>query len=327
MIGCIARCDDGGLGTMTVEFVRHVKPDVVLVVMPTAARGTNRLDRIDAPLVLVADWPSTDDDPWLQLVGLCDAIYTAETPYHPHLPAWCAMTDTRLVVHAMPEYYRWGDTPPFDVWAPTYYRLDQLPRETPVVPVPVDLDRLKRRDVTRVRRVLHISSGAHYDRNGTHLLKRALVRCREPFELVIGGVHRPTRSVSRVTVETKSTVDEYWQWYEDVDALVMPRRYGGLSLPMQEAAACGLPVVMLATDANAEWTHPDLRVPTKPARTVRMSGGIVFLGDCHPADLAATLDRLVSGPVSDYTETSAAHGDSLDWRAWSGLYAALLGRV
>jgi hypothetical protein len=38
------------------------------------------------------------------------------------------------------------------------------------------------------------------------------------------------------------TTDErtdYWAVYDDVSLLLLPRRYGGLCLPMQEAAACG----------------------------------------------------------------------------------------
>lgn len=327
-LGIIARCDDGGLGTMTVEACRHLAPDVILAVLPTPHRGRQDLARLAglADIVLTADaWPAEDDDrPYQQLAAMVDTIYTAETPYHPALPTWCHRAGSRLVVHAMPEYYPWGKQPAFDVWAPTPWRIDTLPDHTPVVPVPVDRERCAIQESGITKRVLHISSGARYDRNGTSLVMSAVGLCKSDFTLVVGGATRTMNQRGRIPVEQIGQVDEYWRWYENADVLVLPRRYGGLSLPMQEAASAGLAIIMLDSDANASWAHPDLRVPTKGHRPVLMMGGTVPVWTARPGDVAAAIDTAVLGAPESLTAPTREYAASIDWNAWSGRYRALL---
>jgi len=328
-LGIIARCDDGGLGTMTVEACRHLAPDVILAVLPNPHRGRQDLSRLTtlAPVVLTADaWPAENDDrPYQQLAAMAETIYTAETPYHPALPTWCHRAGSRLVVHAMPEYYPWGRRPDFDVWAPTPWRLDTLPDHAPVIPVPVDRHRCALRTSRSTKpRVLHISSGARYDRNGTQLVLAALAHCQSDFTLVLGGMARPVHRRGRIDVEQIATVDEYWRWYEDTDVLVLPRRYGGLSLPMQEAASAGLAVIMLDQDPNATWAHPDLLVRTKGARQVEMPGGTVPVWAARPVDVAQAIDTAVLRAADGLTCPTREYAAEIDWEAWSGRYGALL---
>lgn len=312
---------------MTVEACRHLRPDVILAIRRNEHRGEEILGRLDglAPLILVSAAPvrAVDRVRWRQILE-CDTIYTAETTYLEELPVLAEFMGRRLVVHAMPEYYGLGPDPTCDVWVPTPWLIDHLPAKTKMMPVPVDRDRCAPRPVDQVRRVLFQGSGAMLDRNGWQLVAQALSFCRTSFELVVsgvGGTRAPLpRTTGAVTVTPADPVRDYWRQYDDVDALVMPRRYGGLSLPMQEAASCGLPVVSLDVDPQRSWLHPDLAVPSAASRPTGLLGGAVRAAQCRPADLALALDGLVAGDPAPYVAASLQHAQGLDWADWQHVY-------
>lgn len=127
------------------------------------------------------------------------------------------------------------------------------------------------------RRFLHIAGRQTYeDRNGTSDLLEAirLIPANIDFELVIKS---QTTNVSfaddpRVTVDGDSPLDEK-ELYRGFDAMIMPRRYGGACLPMTEALASGLPVIMTDIDPNnkvlpAHWLVPAEKKTEFMARTM-----------------------------------------------------------
>lgn len=316
-LGVLLRADEGGLGTLTQEVARHVDPDGVLIVEVDPPRGHVDLTRYQgAAHVTRISWPwrPGDEHTARAFAEAHRTIYTAETLYG--LPR----TGGRLVVHAMPEL--WAGETDRDVWAPTSWQLHRLPHDTRVMPVPVDRERCAPREVTRVRRMLHVSAPAMLDRNGTQFVAQALPYCHQPFELIITGPGKPLEAtmVGKVKVTPGPDVRDYWRAYDDVDALVLPRRYGGLSLPMQEAASIGLPIVSLALEPQVGWLCPYLAVPTLPGpRRARMKGGDFVVYEASPEALALTLDALVgSERIVAEAHTASLHwGKSLAWDHWA----------
>ena len=73
------------------------------------------------------------------------------------------------------------------------------------------------------------------------LLMCAMQRSRAPFELVIKS-QEPLKPLLRdPTLRLRMTGAGL---YAGFDPLILPRRYGGLCLPMNEALRSGLPVIM-----------------------------------------------------------------------------------
>lgn len=339
-IGLIARCDNGGLGNMTWEFHRHVRPDRTLVVrLGTEGRGTEYPERFTAghdgqrlDVRVTAGWPTAEELLWL--IDGSDVVYTAETTYSPHLPTMCARQKVRLVVHVMPELF---GTDLLDahrehgtvLWVPTTWRHATV-HDASLMPVPVATDRLADVDVREVRTMLHVSAPAMLDRNGTELLKMAIPHCRERWTLLVQGPESPSNpeTVGSVLVRAAGPAPrEYPDLYgPPVQALVLPRRYGGLSLPMQEAAACGLPVVTTNLAPQDEWVHPHTMVEAGDYNTATMKGGQVPVHRCSPERLAAVLDCLVADPplAREAAAASRAHGEALAWTVWADRYREAL---
>jgi hypothetical protein len=83
------------------------------------------------------------------------------------------------------------------------------------------------------------------------LLMYAMQRSRGSFELVVKCQEpiKPLLKDPRITWDS-SAPDDRSELYEGFDALIYPRKYGGLALPLPEALASGLPVIMPNVSPN-----------------------------------------------------------------------------
>lgn len=341
-LGVIARAEDRGLGIQTWEVVRHLNPDRVLIVDPgRLARGfAPHFDRYpDARVVAwdghrFADWPQARA--WLD--GL-DVVYTAETFYDWRLVEWANDAGVATVVHVNPEFFKHDDPnlpTPTAWWAPTSWRLDHLPKDTTVVPMPCPTDRwpdLPSPSPDGRLRVLHVAGHqANRDRNGTLLvLEAARHVSRETVDLRVVTQdrvlrHRGNNRRNR-TVALTPPVADYWRLYDDADVLLLPRRYGGLCLPAIEAMGAGLAVAM--TDVAPQTsTWPVIGVPaTRSPRPIRTPAGTVDVYDAHPRMIAETVNRLAADPgeVAAARVAAARWADQHSWEALEGVWRSALG--
>ena len=328
--GMVARCDNGGLGSLTWEAWRHLQPARTLVVRSTGpACGSPHPDRyLDGPgqVRLTGARPSPADARWL--CTDTTAIYSAETWYGPAVPV-AARQRARTFLHVMPEY--WDPAVRADqLLAPTTW---EPPPGSRQLPVPVATDRFTVRQVDEVRAIYHVASPAQ-DRNGTQLLLAALPHVRHPVRVLIrqpgrGHDSKTHAHIGPAAVEWLAHHDgPYWAaWPADADALVMPRRFAGLSLPMQEAAAQGLPIITLDRHPEASWLPAAARVPARPVgRVTTWRRRQVDLWDADPLALAARIDELTTSPTlaADLSAASRAWAETLAWPAWFDSYREVL---
>jgi glycosyltransferase involved in cell wall biosynthesis len=244
--------------------------------------------------------------------------WTAETWYSDEAEHVIAQSGGKSVLYVMPELHLGSDA---DVlWNPTPYLNDRVGAEVmdwPCVPPP----RWEAR--TAVRRVLHISGGAQYDRNGTDLFVEALRRVREPVDVLLHQPdvtnRTPLRALrglpSHVHVRTSrdyaTSMSSLYKW---ADLLVLPRRYAGLCLPAFEAFGHGCLVMMPDVDPQAGW--PIVGVEAVRERPVRMRGGRVPMWSVDPVLLARRLDGWLTAdprPVVNASEAGRAFVEARSW--------------
>ena len=322
-VGLIARADDRGLGILSWEWHRHMHPDRTLVIDVDNPALPAHPDRYpDGTVVKWADGRLPEDDVRDWITGL-DVAYIAETFYDERLPDWFADAGVPLVVHAMPEFYRWADRdlPGVHWWNPTTWRQADMPAGTKVIPVPVPTDRW-----TTVpephdgpARILHVAGKrAAGDRNGTASFVAALKLLSNPVEVTVATQGTPPRvpipTGSSITV--RADTDDYWDIYQGQDVLVLPRRYGGLSLPVNEAAGAGLGLLLSSQDPNPQ-TWPCLTAKVKNQAGIRTPAGVVLTGNVDQLHLAAMIDTLADPEVRARWQAEAQ-----DWarrHSWDAL--------
>lgn len=329
-VAMIARADQGGLGTQTLEMARHLRPGKILVVdLGDRGRGRSRVDRYYG---LGADVEVCHGNPKLKhLSWLCEgstAIYTAEGTYGDRLPYVAAVAKVRLVIHANPELWteRARDATT-EIVLPTSWEAHRVPGSS-VMPMPVDRDRLPYRQRTEARTFWHPCAPAMEDRNGTGIVLGALHHVTKPCRVILTGTgYTGVEQIGPVRVERVGERENYWDGYEDADVMILPRRYGGLSLPVQEALSSGMPVVMLDCGPYVH-TSGVVAVPTTASRDYPMKGGLFPIFDTDPTLLARVMDDLVANPgmVADLSREADEHAQSLAWSRWEKPWRALLER-
>lgn len=309
----LARGEDRGLGILTWELARNLHPDRVLLIdLGVLARGFPvRTERYPGATVIPWDGAPLGTGAehsirtWLD--GL-DVLYSAETFYDWRIVDWAREAGVATVLHVMPEFWPRelnGRPMPDTIWAPTTWRLDTLPDATRLVPVPVAIDRFNVDDPSPVDgplRVLHTAGHkAAADRNGTQLVARSFGHIRGNVAVTITGQDGrlpsiPSRARQRVTVAVRPrSTANYWDVYADQDVLLLPRRYGGLCLPVQEALAAGLVPILPDVSPNGDW--PAMLTPTHPRGTLATAAGVLDLASSMPHDLAAAVDALAADPA------------------------------
>lgn len=129
-----------------------------------------------------------------------------------------------------------------------------------------------------------------------------------------------------LSVRTRG-VDDRWDQFRGQDVLVLPRRYGGLSLPTLEALAAGLVVVMPACPPNSVWPGP--KVDVLGWRKVRMRCGQVAVCDPDPGHLASVMNDLCRRPerLAKWKAESQAWAKANSWAALRPLWLAELERA
>jgi hypothetical protein len=265
--------------------------------------------------------PRRQDAEWL--VAGVDTVYSVECWYTNEVPYAARARGVKTVLQANPEMTGLGEVSDMMI-APTKWRLDALPMEARVLPFPTDFELLPTRAPRPgIKTLYHVSSTAMCDRNGTELLLDALPFVNYELTLKIrGGYTNPvTHHVGLVTVEWLGHHPGmfYEHWPEDVDALVLPRRYGGLCLPMQEAATLGLPIITLDLDPQREWFPSASLVPARIQEEVGMRGGRFQIHTCEPRRLGGAINALVQDP-SFQRERSLAWARAISWEALQDHY-------
>lgn len=195
---------------------------------------------------------------------------------------------------------------------PSYWKVEEMRerfgadkvRYLPPPVFPEEFKDARERNMNRTskRRFLHIvGTLAAADRNGTLILLEALKYCKSDFDLVIKTQHvlpdEYTIHDHRLFYKIGSEA-EVGDMYKDFDAMIMPRRFGGLCLPMQEALMSGLPVLMPDISPNRELLPQSWLVPAHKAGEIR-TRTMIDLYMPTPQDLARLIDKFATMPAHE----------------------------
>lgn len=336
-VGLIARANDRGLGVQTLEAYKHYPFDRTLVVAKPDTKFPDDLGRFTKPtdkVVLLDVRTHRFDDreikDWLR--GL-DVVFTVETLYDWRIADWARSLGVRTVVQGNPEFWvhrrKTAEVQP-DVWAwPTPWRpFDDLPEGIPLpVPVPDGRQRIAADPDDGPLVVLHVAGHrALDDRNGTDGFVQALRRVRTHGKVVVrivgqdGQLPEIPRLSHNITVELNPDgVADRWDLYEGVHVVILPRRYGGLCLPVLEAAASGCAIAMPAISPNVLW--PIIRLDARKGRNLMTQAGLLSTFNTVPDAIAHTINMM-----SQHRDRLRHHQDEAFAWAQANTWSQLRGR-
>lgn len=321
-LGIIARCDSRGIAYQTEEACRGLQPDRVLVVMLHDKRWPERPDRYRDYDCVFADSDlrtrKLDLRKVRQFMAGLDVVFAVETLYDWEMMEIADGLGVHVVVQGNPEFYthpRDPDRPHPDLWVwPTPWLLDDMPGGT-LLPVPAPPTRPAAADPgDETLRVLHVAGHrALGDRNGTDLFYEAIPLLGPGVHVTVVGQDgqlASPRLPRGVTYEAHPNgVEDRWRLYENQHVVVLPRRYGGLSLPAIEACAAGVVPMMPDVAENSMW--PILPLQAKIGRRQRVPAGSVPTWLVRPNQIAYEIDKL----NRDRHLLDDAQARAIDWAA------------
>lgn len=324
-----ARSTNSGLGIQTKDFFDYIKPYRTLVVdisktdgkptYPERFQGKGVETHEGFPTAkFVQDWVDRNED--------LDIIVCVEIPYNYHLFAYARMKGIRTVLIYNYEFLDYLNQPtlpyPDLLIAPSIWNLKEAERavrgktKIEFIPVPVSLTNLQPVIRKEAKTFIHVAGYKLFeDRNGTQALLDAipLVKSKD-VKFLIYSQHQ-TNLIDDPRVEYRGEVKEHGDLYKEGDVLVLPRRYGGLSLQCNEAMASGMPVLMPVVDPNIYLLHPACLFKHAGLKKIKTRTEI----DCYnifPRHLAEKIDEFANLPaekIAQISEFHLEHGKLFSW--------------
>lgn len=287
-LGLIVRAVTRGLGIQSYEAWRHLNPAVTVLIDSIPDHGRWKLHPEWYPDAIVTPWagytaPISEEA--VDALLTCDVILTFETTYAPDLFEKARAKGIATVIMVNPELWREHETEHATaVWLATAWRREFIPRAETVT-YPVALDRFS---FNPGDKYLHLGGHkARLDRNGMELAIRAARYASIPLTVTTQDRMRLDGRGIQLAPEREN----YWEMYDGFGVLVMPRKYGGLCLPVQEAMAAGLAVIMSDTAPNADW--PVSLVKARRTQRSKMVGGIIDIYETDKLALAEEMTRML----------------------------------
>ena len=328
-IGLIARADDRGLGTLTTEFHRHVRPDKTLIVLTGNPDFPEHPDRFRHGTIYSAKLGhdlSLDEHRVREFLADTDVVYTAETFYDWRILDWAREMSVVTVCHGMPELTvqarKRSMAHPDQWWWPTEWMLDRMPLGR-LMPIPSTYKGGLRGALphdTGPLRVVHPGGKeALADRDGTQTFLDALSYVTEDVEATVFVQDRHIESwglPDNVKLSARGAVESRWEMYQDQHLMVLPRRYGGLSLKVHESLESGVPVILPDLEPNRRWPGP--RTPSTRGKRILVPCGPLRTFNADPRAIAAEIDTL----ARDRSLLEVEQRQAIAWaeqNSWSAL--------
>lgn len=288
----MAFANDGGIGAQTRRLAQMLKPDRVMVI-DSSGFSKNPQQHFewykDYNHFIVNGFPNNNDVK--KFLPNLTHVFCVENPYNFGLVYWGQEQKTKIYCQSNYEFCDNLDKPwlpiPDKFLMPSYWKIEEMQKRygyerVQYLPPPIDPKEFEEPRTVNMKRTgkvkfLHvIGTPAMQDRNGTFDLIDSIVKTKSDFELTIKCQHNLSMDVflddPRVKYEVGNAKDNN-ELYKDFDVLVLARRWGGLSLTMNEAMMSGMPVITTDISPQTEWLPRDWRVKSEhkgsfPARSM-----------------------------------------------------------
>lgn len=314
-IGLIARASNTGLGTLSYEFARHLKPAKVLIITNGVEKTfPERYSESEVKRAIQPFFIHPAEMEWLT-EGV-DLILSFETFYTWSIISIARRKGVKTVLVTMAELF--PETVPIypDLFiCPSKLDMDIVPDPKVFLPIPVAIDRLHWVKRYRADRFIHSAShGGISGRKGTGLLIEAMKHVKKDIKLTIYTWQGFEAGDPRIDVQVVN-FKNYWQLWREGDVLIYPQGANGICLPIVEAMSCGLGVITTDIYPFNEYMPKELLFKPDAYTKRRFGGNLKEVNDpvMSPEVLAAKIDEVAGSDISEYSEYGRQWREENSW--------------
>lgn len=307
-LGIIARCDNTGLGNQTRELVNMLNPNKILLIDSTPFNKNKQHPEWykDFNKVISNGFPTLEQ---IKLfLNDIDVVISCETFYDQDFEKHAKKMGVKTILQYNYELFRNISSPelplPDVLISPSFWQIEEVKKlfgqRAKVLHIapptnPELFSSAKEINMSKShKRILHIAGKkAAKDRNGTESVLQMLRYSKEDYELVIRSQSEIETNVkdSRLTIEIDNITNRE-DMYSGFDAMVLPRRYAGLCLPMNEALLSGLPVFMTDISPNNQILPENWLIRSNSLGTFKAKSRIELF-EVDVRTLAHKIDRYI----------------------------------
>ena len=309
-LGIIARSDNTGLGNQTRELVKMLNPDKILLIDSEHFNGNEQHPEWYKDYNVTTTLSGFPTKPEvIEFLRNIDVVLSCETFYRQDFLHYAKRRGIKTILQYNFEFLLNMSNPdaelPDVLLAPSLWNIEQIEKmvngrcRVIHLPPPTDstlFENVRQNNMSKDHnRLLHVGGKfAAKDRNGTQTVLEMLKYSKASYELVITTQKFPELNLkdSRVTLNN-SNPENREELYNGFDAMLLPRRYAGLCLPMNEALISGLPVFMTDISPNnlllpKEWLIKSEHINSFQAKS------LVDVYDGNPEHLATIVDEYMN---------------------------------
>ena len=342
-----ARMDNTGLGYQTLGFYKHLKPTKTAVIDISSWERT--------PSRVMKQYPKRYDDSVMFITGLptdaqmseflndLDVVLIVESAYNLNFYKIAREKGVKTAVQYNYEFFDWILTPAYprpDMFiAPSRWNYDIINDfcsanqiQHIYIHYPVDRSEIKFRHIDYAKKFVHIAGRpAAHDRNGTYTFLQAI--SQDENNIIKGIVYTQDKDLIKEikaeypSVEVRQTAN-HAEMYKKGDVLVLPRKYGGNCLPMNEALSAGMPVIMTNLSPQDSLLPQEWLVSATENKDIDFVPRTkILVYECSPHELylkMAWLHSLSTQDMAEQNKRANIIADSISWDTLRPMYETAL---
>jgi len=327
-IGLVARSDESGLGRLCEDFYNHLPITKTLVL--THPTYPNYPEKFPNGILAKMGNPTLGEiDEFLK--GL-DMVITFETAYNWSLFSKAKEKGVKTVLVPM---YEFTQTPcpvePDLYLCPSLIEYDIYSKvgNAKYLPIPIDTEKIeaKERKIANTF-VMNNGHGGAGGRNGIQELLEAISLVKSDVRFLIRSqVYFDAIRDSRVEIEFGEL--PFNELYSKGDVFVFPHKFDGLSLPIQEAMAAGMPII--STDFYPHNTYLPKELLFKPETFRKGRMGDIYrqidIAIISPLRIAEKIDEFANKDISEYSKLSIKKAQEWSWKTLQPKYIQLFSEL
>jgi len=289
-LGIIARSDKTGLGNQTRELVKMLNPTKILLIDSSHFNGNKQHPEWYSEYnVTTTKYGMASKEEASKFLNDLDVVISCETFYHNSFINMAKKRKVKTILQYNYEFLDYLVNPdvelPDILVSPSLWNFEDVVNKfsdrAKVIhlPPPTSVElfaNAKNINISKThKKILHIGGKAAVkDRNGTNTVIEMLNYSKADYELVIKSqtpldikYDDPRLTIDTSNPETRESL------YEGYDTMILPRRYAGLCLPMNEALLASLPVFMTNISPNnsilpEQWLVDSKKIDRLMTRTM-----------------------------------------------------------
>ena len=304
-LGIVVRADNTGLGNQTKELFKMLNPERILIIDSSSFNNNSQNYHWYEGSEQLISKGIPDNRTVTKFISGLDIVISCETFYNKNFIGIARKNKVKTVLQYNFEFLDAMSDPnawiPDVLLAPSLWRIDEVEEKfgdkciVTHLPPPTDEKLFESNRIInkeRSNKILHIGGkAAIYDRNGTNSVIEMLKYSKKDYELVVKTQSKLDIDCKdeRLTILTNNEKNRE-DLYSGYDAMILPRRYAGLCLPMNEALMSGLPVFMTDISPNNLVLPKEWLADSRFVRDFMARIGIQLF-EVDPEDLATTVDN------------------------------------